>query len=75
MQAAAHTNPDNWITHVFSAKAVESGGVIRRSVAWVEHEIGQARFVEEVRQRGFHLIEASGQFIVICSPGPIRRIV
>ncbi len=75
MVAPSQSRPEEWIALVFSAKAVEKGGVVRRSVAWVENEIGRARFVAEVQARGFHLLEAGGQFIVICSHAPIRRLV
>ena len=57
---------------MFAAKAVASGGVIRRSVATVEREIGRERLVEEVERRGFHLIECGGQLVVICNGGRIR---
>lgn len=75
MAVPVHTHPEDWIAHVFSAKAAQRGGVIRRSVTWVRNEIGEARFVEEVRLRGFHLLECGGQFVVVCSRAPIRRIV
>ena len=75
MKAAVHTHPDDWIEGFFAAKAVQKGGVIRRSAAWVDHEIGRERFIAEVRARGFSLLEAGGQFIVICSQAPIRRLL
>ena len=75
MDVAVRRNPQDWIDHVFSAKAVEKGGVVRRAVAWVEHEIGREAFVDAVRNRGFHLLEAGGQFVVICTRGPIQWIV
>lgn len=53
---------------IFEAKSARSGGVVRRKVAWVERNI----FVAEVRRRGFHLIEAGNQFIVVCNQGPLR---
>ncbi|WP_417206323.1 N-(5'-phosphoribosyl)anthranilate isomerase [Antarctobacter sp.] len=67
--------PDRWLDQVFSAQAVAKRGVIRRSVVWVEHEIGRDRFIAEVRLRGFHLLEGGGQFIVICCRGPVRKLV
>jgi len=73
--APVHTHPDDWIDQIFSAKAVARGGVIRRSVIWVRTEIGVSRFIDEVGARGFHLIEGGGQFIVICNPAPIRRLL
>ena len=66
------SQPDIWIDQIFSAKAVQKGAVIRRSIPWIEREIGRERFVEEVRRRGFHLIETAGQFVVICHGGAIR---
>ncbi len=66
------TAPDSWIAEVFSAKAVSNGGVIRRSRAWVEREIGRDRFIAEVRSRGFHLLETGHQLIVICHKGAVH---
>ena len=66
---------NDWIDQVFSAKAVERGAVIRRAVPWVEKEIGRVPFVREVRRRGYTLLEAGTQFIVICNQDPVRRIV
>ncbi|MGV8986293.1 MAG: N-(5'-phosphoribosyl)anthranilate isomerase [Cypionkella sp.] len=71
MDTIRHSNPDFWLSQVFSAKAVGSGGVIRRSKHWVEAEIGIDRFEHSVRARGFHLIEAGQQLVVICHSGPI----
>jgi hypothetical protein len=75
MDDSIHTHPEDWIEEIFSAKAVARGGVVRRSVHWVDREIGVPRFIDEVRDRGFHLLEGGGQFIVICNPAPIRRLV
>ena len=65
-------NPDLWLEQVFSAKAAAAGGVVRRNRSWVATEIGLGRFEEEIRSRGFHLIEAGQQLVVICHSGPIR---
>lgn len=64
-------DPDFWLAQVFAAKAVDQGGVIRRSRQWVEGEIGLERFEQAVRARGFHLIEAGAQLVVVCHSGPI----
>ncbi len=61
-----------WLDMIFEAKAARSGGVVRRKIAWVEREIGRDVFVTEVQRRGFHLIEAGNQFIVVCNQGPMR---
>ena len=66
------TDPEVWIDLIFSAKAVADGGVIRRHRRWVDREVGRSRFVEEVRRRGFHLIETTDQLIVVCNRGPVR---
>lgn len=68
-------NGDSWIAQIFSAKAVARGAVVRRSVAIVEREIGREMFLDEVRRRGFHVIECGGQFVVICNNGQIRLIM
>lgn len=74
METLRLSDPDHWIEQVFAAQAVAKGGVIRRHRTWVWREIGAERFIEEVRQRGFHLVEAGEQWIVICNCAPLRRI-
>jgi len=72
--APIRSNADFWVATVFSAKAVAKGAVVRRSVHWVAREIGTQRFVDEVRARGYHMVETGGQFIVICNHAPLRII-
>ncbi len=64
-------NPDPWITQLFSSRSARSGAVVRRSVAWVEREVGHSAFQSEVKRRGYHLIRTANQYIVICHNGPI----
>ncbi len=73
-QTVIRQDPEGWIRLVFAAKAVKKGGVVRRSVAWVEREIGRDRFVREVRRRGFHMLECGGQFVVICNSAGLRVV-
>jgi hypothetical protein len=73
MKALEMRNTRSLDQQVFSAKAVNKGGIVRRAVPWVEREIGRDRFLQEVEQPGFHLLECAGQFIVICSDAPVRR--
>ncbi|MGI3185327.1 N-(5'-phosphoribosyl)anthranilate isomerase [Nioella aestuarii] len=68
-----HRN-DIWLDQIFSAKAAMRGGVIRRSKGDVERKIGRSRLELEVRKRGFHLVEAGDQFIIICDRGEIRIV-
>ena len=72
MQISRTSSPDPWIAEIFSAKASLRGGVIRRDVAWVEREIGHDRFCHEVRRRGFHLLRAGRQYVIVCSPDPVQ---
>ncbi|MBF9042301.1 N-(5'-phosphoribosyl)anthranilate isomerase [Rhodobacterales bacterium HKCCE4037] len=61
-----------WVDQVFSAKTVRFGGVVRRSVRWVEAEVGRDVFTDEVHRRGWHLAECNGQFVVFCTRQPVR---
>lgn len=71
MEPVRQANPHFWLNQVFSAKAVLSGGVVRRSRKWVDAEIGFATFEQAVRARGYHLLEAGDQLVVICHSGPV----
>ena len=69
--ATRPAGPDRWVRLIFAAKSAQ-GGVIRRKRFWIEKEVGLERFELEVRRRGFHMIEAGNQLIVICHNGPVR---
>ena len=75
MKARNRPNAEFRLDQVLSAAAVARGGVVRRSVSWVEREVGRDRLIGEVRARGCHLLEVGGQFLIVCSTGPIRKIV
>lgn len=66
--------PVTWADQVFAAKAVGRGGIVRQSRRDVDREIGREIFVQEVRRRGFHLIECGDQYIVICNTGQMQVI-
>ena len=66
---------EQWLEQIFSAKAVQSGGVVRRKVEEVHRRVGRGTLELEVRRRGFHLVEAGGQFIVICTRSPMHVLV
>jgi len=72
MQTERLISPDIWIDQIFAARAATTGGVIRRNVNWVEREIGRERFFLEVRQRGFHLMRAGNQYVILCASDPIQ---
>jgi len=63
-----------WVDQVFSAKSVRYGGVVRRSLRWVEAEVGRSAFEAEVRGRGWHMVECNGQLVVFCTPRPIKVV-
>jgi hypothetical protein len=65
---------DDWIDQIFASISAREGGIVRRSVLSVEREIGRGRLELEVRRRGYHLIEAEEQFIIICNSAPLRII-
>ena len=64
------SSPAPWQNQIFGTKS----DIVRRSISSVEREIGREALELEVRKRGFHMIEAAGQFIIICSPDPLRVI-
>jgi hypothetical protein len=66
-------DPDAWIRVIFSAQAAQ-GGVVRRSIAWIDRDVGRDRFFDEVRRRGFHLLASSNQFIVVRNRDPVRLL-
>jgi hypothetical protein len=65
---------DQWISHLFSSHAAREGGVIRRKVRDVERVVGRKAFLEEMRRRGFSVVENAGQFVIFCNREPIRRV-
>ena len=65
---------DYWVDAIFSARAAKNGGVVRRSVAWVEAEIGSHHLISEVRRRGFHMIETGGQYVIVCNRAKVRIV-
>jgi hypothetical protein len=66
--------PEEWISSIFSSQAAQKGAVVRRSVEWVEREIGRSTLIAEVRRRRYHMAETGGQFIIFCHNGQIRMI-
>lgn len=66
---------DDWVAQIFDARAARTGGLVRRSVADVERKIGLARLELEVRRRGFRLLAAGGQYVIVCTTPPIRVLV
>ncbi|WP_240904454.1 N-(5'-phosphoribosyl)anthranilate isomerase [Rhodobacter sp. SGA-6-6] len=71
--APVNLSPEDWLRQIFSARAAQ-GGVVRRSIAWGDREVGRELFLAEVRRRGFHLLASSNQFIVVCNRDPVQML-
>ena len=68
-------SPEAWMRHLFSSQAARDGAVIRRKVRDIERYVGRAAFEAELRRRGYHAVENSGQLIIFCNQDPIRVIM
>jgi hypothetical protein len=66
---------DHWISHLFSSHAAREGSVVRRKVRDVERFVGRKPFLDEMRRRGFPVVENAGQFVIFCNREEIRRVV
>jgi hypothetical protein len=69
-----HTSPEAFLAHVFGAKAVRDGKIVRRSLRDIERYVGHARFVREVHRRGFRAVENAGQMVIFCNRDPVRIV-
>ena len=65
-------SPEIWLNDLFSSKAVNTGGVIRRKARDVERFAGMDRFMAEVDRRGFQVAENAGQIVIFCNRSPVR---
>ncbi len=65
-------SPEIWLHDLFSSKAVQRGGVIRRKARDVERFAGMERFMLEIHRRGFQVAQNSGQIVIFCNRAPIR---
>ena len=70
----AYLSADHWVSHLFTSQAAREGGVIRRKVRDVERFVGRDLFLEEMKRRGFPVVENAGQFVIFCNREPIRRV-
>lgn len=74
-QFVAPITPDRWIIHLFSARTVAEGGIVRRKVADVKRPVRRNRFLQEVRRRGFRAIENGGHFVVSCNSEQVHIVI
>lgn len=64
-----------WIDQIFEAKIATTQGVVRRKKSTVQKYASIKELTDEVRRRGFHLVETGDQYIVVCNSGNIRIVV
>lgn len=69
-----NSGPVAWVSQIFKAKAVTAGGIIRRKLASVLKYGAMELLLQEVRKRGFHLIQTGDQLIIVCNAGNIQII-
>lgn len=69
-----YLSPEAWISHLFCSRAARDGGVIRRKLRDVERYVGRDAFLQEMRRRGFPVVENAGQLVIFCNQEPIRRV-
>jgi hypothetical protein len=61
-------------TSFFASQAALEGGIVRRQIRDAERYYGRTEFLNEMKRRGFPVVENAGQFIVFCNNEPIRRL-
>ena len=69
-----YLSAENWIRHLFSSQAAQEGGVIRRKIRDIDRFVGRDTFLDEMRRRGFPVVENAGQFVIFCNREPVRRV-
>lgn len=57
---------NTWIEQMFDARAAQTGGLIRRSIAWVRRLGLEAELFAAVKRRGFRLYESETQYVILC---------
>ncbi len=65
-------SPEVWLHDLFTSKAVQQGGVIRRKARDIERFAGMDLFMREIHRRGYQVAENSGQIVIFCNRAPVR---
>lgn len=66
-------DPQIFLSNIFACKAVQQGAVIRRKKQDIERYVGRGPFFDEIRRRGFQVVENADQYVIFCNAEPIRR--
>lgn len=64
--------PEVWLQDLFTSKAVQQGGVIRRKARDIERVAGVELFMREILRRGYQVAENPGQIVIFCNRAPVR---
>lgn len=67
----APISPDRWIGRLFGARIAAEGGIVGRKVSDVERLVGRRRFLHEIDQRGYRVVENAGQCVIFCNRDPV----
>ncbi|MFC3087569.1 MULTISPECIES: N-(5'-phosphoribosyl)anthranilate isomerase [Tabrizicola] len=67
-------SPQQFLAELFSSRAAATGAVIRRNARDVDRFVGREAFLEEMRRRGFSVVENAGQLVIFCNREPLRRL-
>ena len=67
-------SPNAWLVHLFNSQAACEGSVIRRKIRDVEKYVDRTTFLQEMRRRGYPVVENAGQFVIFFNQEPIRRV-
>lgn len=67
-------SPEIWLNDLFSSKAVQQGGVIRRKARDIERFAGMERFLQEIDRRGYQAAKNAGQIVIFCNRAPVTWI-
>jgi hypothetical protein len=62
---------NSWINRIFLSKQAKSGGVVRRSIFWVNYHASIFELRREVEFRGFHMVISGDQAIIFCHQGDL----
>ncbi|MDP3747663.1 MAG: hypothetical protein Q8Q88_11525 [Phenylobacterium sp.] len=62
---------NSFIEDIFNSQQARNGGIVRRSLAWVERFASVFALKAEVQRRGFHMVISGDQAVIFCNDGDI----
>ena len=64
----ARSKMNAWVNQIFEADIVKRGGVVRRKIASIEKFASKKAVKDEVKRRGYHIVEHGDQWLIFCDP-------